>query len=116
MVKVYGYSKCSTVKKALKFLDDNNVKYEHIDNVANKLNVKEITKIYKESELDIKKFFNTSGMLYRELGLKDKLLNMEEEEKLELLSTDGMLVKRPIIITQKGTLTGFNESKLKELI
>ncbi len=116
MVKVYGYSKCSTVKKALKFLNDNNVKYQHIDNVANKLTKEEITKIYKDSGLDIKKFFNTSGMLYRELGLKDKLLNMNEEEKLELLSTDGMLVKRPIIITKKGTLTGFNENKVKEII
>ncbi len=116
MVKVYGYSKCSTVKKALKFLDDNNIKYDHIDNVANKLTKEEITNIYKNSGLEIKKFFNTSGMLYRELGLKDKLLNMNEEEKLELLSTDGMLVKRPIIITKKGTLTGFNESKVKEII
>ncbi len=116
MVKVYGYTKCSTVKKALKFLEENGVKYTHVDNVANKLSVEEITKIYKESGLEIKKFFNTSGMLYRELGLKDKLLNMNEQEKLELLSTDGMLVKRPIVITKKGTITGFNESKLRDIL
>ncbi len=116
MVKVYGYTKCSTVKKALNFLEENSVEYKHIDNVANKLSVKEITKIYKDSGLDIKKFFNTSGILYREMGLKDKLLNMNEEEKLKLLSTDGMLVKRPIIITDKGTLTGFNKDKVQEIL
>ncbi len=116
MVKIYGYTKCSTVKKALKFLEENNVKYIHIDNVANKLNVKEVTKIYKDSGLDIKKFFNTSGILYREMGLKDKLLNMNEEEKLKLLATDGMLVKRPIIVTDKGILTGFNKEKVKEIL
>lgn len=116
MVKVYGYTKCSTVKKALKFLEEKNVSYTHIDNVENKLNEKEIKNIYENSGLDIKKFFNTSGMLYRELGLKDKLVNMTEEEKIKLLSSNGMLVKRPIIITDKGILTGFQQEKWEEII
>lgn len=107
MVKVYGYTKCTTVKKGLKFLNDHNVVYTHIDNVENKLSVEELTHIYNLSNLDIKRMFNTSGIKYRELGLKDKLLNMTIDEKLELLATDGMLVKRPLLVTEEQVLVGF---------
>ncbi len=116
MIKVYGYQKCSTVKKALKFLDDNNISYEYSDNVENKFTKEELEQLYNKSGLDIKKFFNTSGIKYRELGLKDKLLQMNNEQKLELLATDGMLVKRPIIVTDKGILTGFKEEKWLEIL
>ncbi len=115
-IKVYGYTKCSTVKKALKFLDDENIKYTHIDNVANKLSIDEIKKLHITSELPLKKFFNTSGIKYRELGLKDKLVTMSEEEQYELLATDGMLVKRPILVTSKGVFPSFKQDKWIELI
>lgn len=107
MVKVYGYTKCTTVKKGLKFLEEHNVIFTHIDNVENKLSVEELSNLYEKSNLDIKRLFNTSGIKYRELGLKDKLLTMTLEEKIALLATDGMLVKRPILVTDDSVLVGF---------
>lgn len=116
MIKVYGYSRCSTVQKALKFLDNHNVKYEHIDNVENKLSQEQLKEIHNKAQVDIKKLFNTSGMKYRELGLKDKLADMSEKEKYKLLASDGMLVKRPLIITCDRVVIGFKEKELIEII
>lgn len=116
-VIIYGYTKCTTVKKAIKFLEEKQIKYKHIDNVQDKLSEKELTNIHKKSNQDIKKLFNTSGIKYRELNLKEKLENLELEEKLKLLATDGMLVKRPILLTENSILIGFKkdewETKLK---
>lgn len=113
---VYGYSKCSTVRKGLKFLEDNNIEFEHVDNVAEKLTSEQIKKLHEMSGLDIKKFFNTSGMKYRELGLKDKLADMELADKYELLASDGMLVKRPIFVNKEQVRVGFKSDKLEEIL
>ncbi len=115
MVKVYGYTKCSTVKKALKFLDERGVKYEHIDNVVEKLTADEIKNMHQLSGLEVKRFFNTSGMLYREMGLKDVVKDIENDAAYELLATDGMLVKRPIMFDTKNVLVGFKLNEWEEL-
>lgn len=113
---VYGYTKCTTVKKGLKFLTEEGYEFEHIDNVEHKLTADQIKKLHQTSGLDIKKFFNTSGMKYRELNLKDKLPEMTEEEKYQLLASDGMLVKRPILVTDKGVFPSFKAEKWIELM
>ncbi len=113
---VYGYSKCSTVKKGLKFLDEQNIEYKHVDNVANKLTVEQIKEIHEMSNQEIKKMFNTSGIKYRELNLKDKLNDMILEEKYELLASDGMLVKRPIFINNNQVRIGFKVDQLGEIL
>lgn len=110
------YSKCSTCKKAEKFLKDNNVKYEIRDIKTNNPSREEIDQFVKLSNKDIKTFFNTSGLVYKELGLKDKLSNMSYEEKLNVLSTNGMLVKRPILVTDNKVYVGFNEKQWNNLI
>ena len=110
------YPKCSTCKKALKFLKENNINYELRDIKLNNPNKEELDKLIKLSGKDIKSFFNTSGLLYRSLGLKDKIPNMSYEEKLELLASDGMLVKRPIFVTNNMVLVGFKEKELIKLI
>lgn len=110
------YSKCSTCKKAEKFLKDNNVKYEIRDIKTNNPSREEIDQFVKLSNKDIKSFFNTSGLVYKELGLKDKLSNMSYEEKLNVLSTNGMLVKRPILVTDNKVYVGFNEKQWNNLI
>ena len=107
------YPKCSTCQKAKKWLDDNNIEYTLRDIVLETPTEEELSIWIKESGLDIKKFFNTSGMKYRELGLKDKLDNMSLEEKVKLLSSDGMLIKRPLIVGDK-IIPGFkNYDSLK---
>lgn len=116
MVKVYGYTKCSTVKKSLKFLEANDIDFEFIDFVENKLGVEEIKTIYCASALPLKRMFNTSGILYREMQLKDRLPEMNEDEQLQLLATDGMLIKRPIIVSDKGVGIGFKENEWINLI
>ena len=110
------YSKCSTYKKAEKFLKDNNVKYEIRAIKTNNPSREEIDQFVKLSNKDIKSFFNTSGLVYKELGLKDKLSNMSYEEKLNVLSTNGMLVKRPILVTDNKVYVGFNEKQWNNLI
>ena len=110
------YPKCSTCRKAKKFLDDNNIKYIDRNIVTNNPNKEELKKFLEISGKDIKTFFNTSCNLYKELHLKDKLPNMALDEKLELLSTDGMLVKRPILVGDNIVLTGFKEDIWKEVI
>ena len=107
------YPKCSTCQKAKKWLDDNNIEYTLRDIVLETPTEEELSIWIKESGLDIKKFFNTSGMKYRELGLKDKLDNMSFDEKVKLLSSDGMLIKRPLIVGEK-IIPGFkNYDSLK---
>ena len=110
------YPKCSTCQKAKKFLDLNGIKYDTRHIKENRLNKEELDKLIKLSGKDIKHFFNTSGLLYRSLGLKDKIPNMSYEEKLELLASDGMLVKRPIFVTNDNALVGFKEKEWIKLI
>ncbi|MDY3801186.1 MAG: arsenate reductase family protein [Bacilli bacterium] len=108
------YPKCSTCKKAKKWLDDHNIKYEDRHIIENNPTFDELKEWYHKSNLDIKRFFNTSGMLYKEMNLKDKLPNMNEDEMLEILSTNGMLVKRPLIISNDVILTGFKEKEWED--
>ncbi len=103
------YPKCTTCQKAKKWLDDNKIEYEDRHIKENNPTYDELKKWYEQSGLPLKKFFNTSGLLYKSLGLKDKLPSMSEEEQLRLLASDGMLVKRPIIIGENVILTGFRE-------
>ena len=109
------YQKCSTCKKAREWLVSHKIDFDERDIVLNNPSKQELKKWIKESGLDIKRWFNTSGLKYKELALKDKLPKMSDEEKIELLSTDGMLVKRPIIIADKGITIGFKEEELKKL-
>lgn len=105
------YPKCTTCKKAQKWLDDNGISYEIRDIKESNPTYEELTDWYKRSGLPLKRFFNTSGLLYKSLELKNKLPEMSEEEQLRLLSTDGMLVKRPIAVTDESILVGFKESE-----
>ncbi len=100
--------------RAKKFLDDNNIEYIDRQIKENNLTYDEIKEIISKYNIPIKKLFNTSGILYREMDLKNKLLNMNEDEMIKLLSSDGMLLKRPIIISDNNILIGFKESKWKE--
>ena len=101
------YPPCTTCKKAKKWLDDNAVAYESRHIKENNPTYEELKDWYEKSGLPLKKFFNTSGIQYRALELKDKLPGMSEEEQLRLLASDGMLVKRPILVTKTAMLTGF---------
>ena len=114
MLKFICYPKCTTCKKAMKFLDDNAVSYEIRDIKEDNPSLDELKLWYKKSGLPLKRFFNTSGLLYKSLGLKDKLPSMGEDEQLALLSTDGMLVKRPLLVSDDFVLTGFKEQEWKE--
>lgn len=113
-MKFYGYKKCSTVKKAKKWLIENNINFEEIDLVDTPPTKEEIKKIYEDSGQELKKFFNTSGVKYRELGLKEVLKTASEDEMLELLSSDGKLIKRPLLVDGKKVLIGFKEEEYKE--
>ncbi len=108
------YPKCTTCKKAKKWLDDNGFTYEDRHIKENNPTKEELRKWQEQSGMPLKKFFNTSGMLYREQGLAKKLPLMSEEEQLDVLASDGMLVKRPILITDTAILTGFKESEWEE--
>lgn len=110
------YPKCSTCKKAKKWLEENDVKFIDRNIVEETPTVEELTEWIKSNELDIKKWFNTSGLKYKELNLKDKLPNMSDEEKIKLLASDGMLIKRPLLISDKGIFIGFKEENWKRLI
>ena len=116
MVKVYCYSRCTTCKKALKWLDDNKIAYDLIDIKGDNPNEEDLRRYYEMSGLPLKRFFNTSGMQYRELGLSKKLPDMSEDEQLALLATDGMLVKRPLLVGEDYVLTGFKEPEWKEIM
>ena len=113
---VLHYPKCSTCKRALNFLKENNLKYEERDITKENPSEEELKKWIDQSGNDIKRFFNTSGIKYRELNLKDRLDKMTDEEKIKLLATDGMLVKRPLLITKEKILVGFKEKEWQELI
>ena len=114
MLKFICYPKCTTCPKAKKWLEDNKIEYELRDIKENNPNFEELNKWYKMSDLPLKKFFNTSGVLYKSMGLKDKLTAMSEEEQLRLLATDGMLVKRPLLIGEDFVLIGFKEKEWSE--
>lgn len=111
------YPKCSTCQKAKKWLDENGFEYESRHIKEDNPSYEELKIWYEQSGMPLKKFFNTSGMLYKSMQLKEKLPQMSDDEQLKLLSTDGMLVKRPLIISDKAILTGFRvkewEEKLK---
>lgn len=114
MVKFICYPKCTTCQKAIKWLDDNKIEYELRDIKLDNPTLDELTKWYKKSGLPLKKFFNTSGLLYKSLDLKNKLPTMSENEMLTLLASDGMLVKRPLLIGDSFVLVGFKETEWKE--
>ncbi len=103
------YLKCTTCKKAKKWLEENNIKFEDRNIVEETPTVKELTEWIERSGQDIKKWFNTSGLKYKKLNLKDKLVTMSNKEKIELLASDGMLIKRPVLVSYKGIFTGFKE-------
>lgn len=111
---VLVYRKCSTCQKALKWLEENNVAFEERAIKEQNPTYEELKEWYQMSGLPLKKFFNTSGLIYKDLGLKDKLPTMSEDEQLHLLATDGMLVKRPLVIGDGFVLTGFKESEWAE--
>lgn len=110
------YPKCSTCKKAKKWLDEHNVEYTERHIVENNPTYDELKEWFNKSGLPIKRFFNTSGLLYKEMKLKDKLPTMSEDEQLQLLATNGMLMKRPLIVGENIVLTGFKESEWNEAI
>ena len=114
MIKFICYPKCTTCQKAKKWLDDNNIEYKLRDIKEKNPSFEELTVWHKMSGLPLKKFFNTSGLLYKSMGLKDKLSNISEEEQLQLLSTDGMLIKRPLVISEDFVWVGFNENEWNE--
>ena len=114
MIKFICYPKCTTCQKAKKWLDDNGIKYELRDIKLDNPTLEELNEWYNKSGLPIKKFFNTSGLLYKSLDLKNKLPEISEDELLNLLSTDGMLVKRPLLIGDDFVLVGFNEAEWAE--
>lgn len=108
------YPKCSTCQKAKKWLDENGVEYTDRHIVENNPTYEELKEWYERNGLPLKKFFNTSGMLYKSMQLKDKLPTMSDDEQLKLLATDGMLVKRPLIVSDDFVLTGFREKEWTE--
>lgn len=110
----YWYPKCGTCRKAKKWLDEHNIAVREINIVDNPPAKKELTEFYRKSGLPLKKFFNTSGMKYRQLGLKDKVNTASEEELLELLASDGMLIKRPILTDGNHVIVGFNEEQYEK--
>lgn len=112
-VKFICYPRCSTCGKAKKWLEANSIEFEERDIVKNNPSANEIKSYLKLSAKDLKKFFNTSGILYREMNLKDKLSTMSEDEMINLLATDGKLVKRPLLILKDNVLIGFKEEEWK---
>ena len=115
-MKFICYPKCSTCRKAKKWLDEHNAEYTERHIADKKPTYDELKEWHEKSGLPLKKFFNTSGLLYKEMKLKDKLPSMSEEEQLRLLATNGMLVKRPILVTEDKILVGFKEAEWAEII
>ena len=111
-----NYPKCSTCKKAEKFLKENNIEFINRNIVEENPTAEELSLWMDKSGLEPRKFFNTSGVLYREMNLKDKIKTMSKEEMIEILSTNGMLVKRPLLVTEDIVLVGFKEENYKEII
>lgn len=113
MLKFICYTKCTTCQKAHKWLDENNIEYEFRDIKTENPTIDELTAWYNMSGLPLRKFFNTSGLLYKSMELKNKLTNMSDDEMLRLLASDGMLVKRPLAIGDDFILVGFKEAEWK---
>lgn len=109
------YPKCSNCKKAKKWLEENNIKFKERNIVEETPTIQELKQWIKMSGEEIKKWFNTSGLKYKELNLKDKLIDMDDNEKIKLLSSDGMLIKRPLLISDKGIFIGFKEDKWRNI-
>lgn len=116
MVLFLQYPPCSTCQKAKKWLNEQGVAYTDRHIKEQNPTYEELKDWHQRNGLPLKKFFNTSGLLYKSMNLKDKLPNMTEEEQLRLLASDGMLVKRPILVTEKGVLTGFKEADWQALL
>ena len=116
MLKFICYPKCTTCQKAKKWLDDNQIAYELRDIKLDRPTLDELTEWHKKSGLPLKKFFNTSGLLYQSLDLKNKLPQMSEDEMLKLLATDGMHVKRPLLVGDDFVLVGFKEIEWKDKV
>lgn len=114
-VTFYWYPKCGTCRNAKKWLDNHQLQYEAVHIVEHSPSRAEIETLYKNSGLELKKFFNTSGQKYRELGLKDKLKGATEADMLDILSTDGMLLKRPIVTNGNQVTVGFKEDQFGKL-
>lgn len=110
------YPKCSTCQKAKKWLDSHEIEYAERHIVEENPTYEELKEWYQKSGMPLKKFFNTSGMIYKEMKLKDKLLTMSEDEQLKLLATNGMLVKRPLVVGDDVVVTGFKEAEWEEKI
>ena len=113
---VLCYPKCSTCRKALNWLDERNIEFDQRDIVLDNPTIDELRLWHKSSDLPLRRFFNTSGMLYRELQLKDKLPVMSEDEMYKLLASNGMLVKRPLLVLDDTVLVGFREKEWADLL
>lgn len=114
-ITYYGYPKCSTCRKAKKWLTDEGITFEEVNLVENPPSAETIKEMIDTSDLDMKKFFNTSGKVYREEQLKDKLPTMSDEEKIALLASNGMLIKRPIVFGNGKITVGFKEETFEEV-
>ncbi len=114
MLTVYCYSRCSTCRKALKWLEDKGIEHTVIDIKADHPDEEALRNYHEMSGLPLKRFFNTSGLPYRELGLSKKLPELSEDEQFALLASDGMLVKRPLLVGEDFVLTGFKETEWAE--
>ena len=114
MIEFVCYTKCTTCQKAKKWLDENGIEYELRDIKSENPTLEELTKWHRQSGAQLKKFFNTSGLIYRSMDLKNKLPKMSEDEMLKLLASDGMLVKRPLLICENEVLIGFKEAEWEE--
>lgn len=110
-MKMYGIPQCGTIQKTRRFLDEHQLSYEFVDYQQNPLSVEQIKQYHEMSQLPINKFFNTSGMLYREMGIKEKVQNMSLMEIYRLLADHPMLIKRPLLIDNKKVIIGFDEKK-----
>ncbi|MBQ2681214.1 MAG: arsenate reductase family protein [Eggerthellaceae bacterium] len=110
------YPKCSTCKKAMNWLDEHNVEFDQRHIVEDNPTIDELRLWHKMSDLPLRRFFNTSGMLYRDMGLKDKLPSMSEDEMYELLASNGMLVKRPLLVLDDTVLVGFKEKDWEAMV
>ena len=115
MITVYCHSKCSTCRKALKWLEENSITFRAADIVTQHPDAAALEKLISISKKPIKSFFNTSGMLYKEMHLKEKLESMSDKEKLALLASDGMLIKRPLLISDDFVCPGFKEAEWSRL-
>ncbi|MBN6186731.1 arsenate reductase family protein [Aneurinibacillus sp. BA2021] len=113
-ITAYLYNKCGTCRKAKKWLEEEGIAYREVPIVDEPPTKEELRAYWQQSGLDLKKFFNTSGQSYRELGLKDRLAGMSEEEMLELLASDGKLIKRPLLVSDAKTTVGFKEETMEK--